>query len=179
MGGEPVPNQQLTPVTFSSLWSRLFAKRETKVLILGLDNAGKVGSCGGARSERRERLDERDECAVAGTVGWGRSAEGREAWSCRSHQSTILYRITMGAVVASAPTVGSNHEIYEYKGVRFGLIDLGGQSSLRATWNQYFADTAAIILVIDSNDAARLALAKAELQKLVKAEVSVGGGVMG
>ncbi|CAK9786037.1 unnamed protein product [Cutaneotrichosporon oleaginosum] len=112
-------------VTFSSLWSRLFAKRETKVLILGLDNAGK---------------------------------------------STILYRITMGAVVASAPTVGSNHEIYEYKGVRFGLIDLGGQSSLRATWNQYFADTAAIILVIDSNDAARLALAKAELQKLVKAE---------
>lgn len=29
-------------VTFSSLWSRLFAKRETKVLILGLDNAGKV-----------------------------------------------------------------------------------------------------------------------------------------
>lgn len=86
----------------------------------------------------------------------------------------------MGAVVASAPTVGSNHEIYEYKGVRFGLIDLGGQSSLRATWNQYFADTAAIILVIDSNDAGRLALAKAELQKLVKAEVSddVAGAVL-
>lgn len=106
--------------------------------------------------------------------------EGSEEKACaiaRSHKSTILYRITMGAVVASAPTVGSNHEIYEYKGVRFGLIDLGGQSSLRATWNQYFADTAAIILVIDSNDPARLALAKAELQKLVKAEVS--GGVMG
>lgn len=78
----------------------------------------------------------------------------------------------MGAVVASAPTVGSNHEVYEYKGVRFGLIDLGGQSSLRQTWNQYFTGTTAIILVIDSNDAGRLALAKAELQKLVKAEVS-------
>ncbi|RSH87716.1 uncharacterized protein EHS24_000232 [Apiotrichum porosum] len=112
-------------VTFSSLWSRLFSKRETKVLILGLDNAGK---------------------------------------------STILYRITMGAVVASAPTVGSNHEIYDYKGVRFGLIDLGGQSSLRSSWSQYFADTEAIILVIDSNDAARLSLAKTELQKLTKAD---------
>lgn len=105
-----------------------------------------------------------------------------------TQQSTILYRITMGAVVASAPTVGSNREVYEYKGVKFvsrstaallsgmltlqGLIDLGGQSSLRAAWNQYFADTEAIILVIDSNDAARLALAKAELQKLVKADVS-------
>lgn len=78
----------------------------------------------------------------------------------------------MGAVVASAPTVGSNSEIYDYKGVRFGLVDLGGQSSLRSAWSQYFADTAAIILVIDSNDSARLSLAKAELQKLVKNEVS-------
>ncbi|TXT11134.1 hypothetical protein VHUM_01885 [Vanrija humicola] len=76
----------------------------------------------------------------------------------------------MGSVVASAPTVGSNHEIYDYKGVRFGLIDLGGQSSLRSSWNQYFAETEAIILVIDSNDPARLNLAKQELQKLVKAE---------
>lgn len=82
----------------------------------------------------------------------------------------------MGAVVASAPTVGSNSEIYDYKGVRFGLVDLGGQSSLRSAWSQYFANTAAIILVIDSNDSARLSLAKAELQKLVKNEVSAPSG---
>jgi hypothetical protein len=30
-------------VTFSSLWAKLFMRKETKVLILGLDNAGKVG----------------------------------------------------------------------------------------------------------------------------------------
>jgi ADP-ribosylation factor-like protein 5B len=76
-------------------------------------------------------------------------------------------------VVASAPTVGSNHEIYDYKGVRFGLIDIGGQTSLRASWNQYFVGTSAIILVIDSSDAGRLPLAKVELQKLTQAEVSV------
>jgi ADP-ribosylation factor-like protein 5B len=78
----------------------------------------------------------------------------------------------MGAVVAAAPTVGSNHEVYDYKGVRFGLIDLGGQTTLRPSWSQYYAGTEAIILVIDSNDGARLALAKAELQKLVRADVS-------
>jgi GTPase SAR1 family protein len=78
----------------------------------------------------------------------------------------------MGSVVASAPTVGSNHEIYEYKGVRFGLIDIGGQTSLRSSWSEYFAGTQAIILVIDSSDSARLSLAKAELQKLIQAEVS-------
>lgn len=32
-------------------------------------------------------------------------------------QSTILYRITMGTVVASAPTVGSNHEVRDLLGV--------------------------------------------------------------
>ena len=78
----------------------------------------------------------------------------------------------MGSVVASAPTVGSNHEIYDYKGVRFGLIDIGGQTSLRNSWSQYFLGTEAIILVIDSSDSARLNLAKAELGKLVKDEVS-------
>lgn len=79
----------------------------------------------------------------------------------------------MGSVVASAPTVGSNHEIYDYKGVRFGLIDIGGQTSLRSSWSQYFAGTTAIILVIDSSDSARIHLAKAELQKLVSDQVSV------
>nr|ODN99967.1 arf/Sar family protein [Cryptococcus depauperatus CBS 7855] len=76
----------------------------------------------------------------------------------------------MGSVVASAPTVGSNHEIYDYKGVRFGLIDIGGQTSLRSSWGQYYAGTEAIILVIDSNDGARLALVKQELMKLVSDE---------
>lgn len=33
-------------VTFSTLWARLFTRKETKVLILGLDNAGKVGRAG-------------------------------------------------------------------------------------------------------------------------------------
>lgn len=77
----------------------------------------------------------------------------------------------MGSVVAAAPTVGSNHEIYDYKGVKLGLVDVGGQTSLRASWGQYFVGTSAIILVIDSSDSARLPLAKAELQKLVSDEV--------
>ena len=94
------------------------------------------------------------------------------SWNTDRGQSTILYRITMGSVVASAPTVGSNHEIYDYKGVRFGLIDIGGQTSLRSSWSQYFVGTAAIILVIDSCDVGRLPLAKAELQKLTADEVS-------
>ena len=82
-------------------------------------------------------------------------------------QSTILYRITMGTVVASPATVGSNHEIHEYKGVRFGMTDLGGQTSLRSNWPQYFQGTTAVIMVIDSSDPGRLGMAKSELGKIV------------
>ena len=87
-------------------------------------------------------------------------------------QSTILYRITMGTVVASPATVGSNHEIHEYKGVRFGMTDLGGQTSLRSNWPQYFQGTTAVILVIDSSDPARLGMARTELNKLVSHPMS-------
>lgn len=73
----------------------------------------------------------------------------------------------MGTVVASPATVGSNHEIHEYKGVRFGMTDLGGQTSLRSNWPQYFQGTTAVIMVIDSSDPARLGMAKAELGKIV------------
>lgn len=52
------------------------------------------------------------------------------------------------------------------------MIDIGGQTSLRGSWSQYFQGTTAIILVIDSSDAGRLGLAKTELDKLVKHEVS-------
>jgi ADP-ribosylation factor-like protein 5B len=53
------------------------------------------------------------------------------------------------------------------------LIDIGGQTSLRSSWSQYFVGTSAIILVIDSSDAGRLPLAKAELDKLTQAEVRI------
>lgn len=52
-------------LAFSSLYTRLFGLPETKLLILGLDNAGKT---------------------------------------------TTMYRMTLGEVVATAPTVGSNSQ---------------------------------------------------------------------
>lgn len=42
----------------------------------------------------------------------GKSAfQVKASFEFADSQSTILYRITMGTVVASAPTVGSNHEV--------------------------------------------------------------------
>lgn len=38
----------------------------------------------------------------------------------------IFYCIIIGVVVVFVFIVGSNYEVYDYKGVWFGLIDIGG-----------------------------------------------------
>ena len=46
-------------VTFSSLWAKLFMRKETKVLILGLDNAGKVSH---ANTHRTRLMNSQQSC---------------------------------------------------------------------------------------------------------------------
>ncbi len=45
--------------------------------------------------------------------------------------------------------------------------DLGGQEKLRASWVAYYANTNAVILVVDSTDRNRISLVKDELTKLL------------
>ncbi|OAV97203.1 hypothetical protein, variant [Puccinia triticina 1-1 BBBD Race 1] len=117
------------------LWSRLFGKEEMKLVILGLDNAGK---------------------------------------------STILYKITMGEVVSTAPTVGANQELFEYKNLKIRMWDLGGQTSLRTSWSSYYGQAKALIMVVDSTDRARLNLAKEELHRVATdPELSAQSGADG
>lgn len=52
--------------------------------------------------------------------------------------------------------------------------DLGGQSSIRPYWRCYYADTAAIIYVIDASDHERLPTARAELLAMLAEEELAG-----
>ena len=47
----------------------------------------------------------------------------------------------------------------------------GGQTSIRASWSQYFASARAVILVVDSTDSQRLQLNKEELHRICADEV--------
>jgi len=47
----------------------------------------------------------------------------------------------MNEVVQTSPTIGSNVEEIIWKNVRFIMWDIGGQESLRNTWNSYFTNT--------------------------------------
>ncbi|KAL7273762.1 Arf GTPase arl1 [Rhizina undulata] len=110
---------------FQSMFSRLWSKKEVRILILGLDNAGKT---------------------------------------------TLLYRLKIGEVVTTVPTIGFNVESVTYKNLNFNVWDLGGQTSIRPYWRCYYANTAAVVFVVDATDHSRLQVASEELRAMLNEE---------
>lgn len=109
-----------------SLFTKLlWTKKEIRILILGLDNAGKT---------------------------------------------TLLYRLKIGEVVTTIPTIGFNVESVTYKNLAFNVWDLGGQTSIRPYWRCYYANTAAVVFVVDSTDVERLGSAADELRAMLDEE---------
>ncbi|XP_027192609.1 ADP-ribosylation factor 1 isoform X2 [Cicer arietinum] len=109
-------------LVFTRLFS-FFGNKEARILVLGLDNAGKT---------------------------------------------TILYRLQMGEVVSTIPTIGFNVETVQYNNIKFQVWDLGGQTSIRPYWRCYFPNTQAIIYVVDSSDTDRLVIAREEFHAILE-----------
>eukprot|EP01017_Pseudomicrothorax_dubius_P013595 TRINITY_DN1605_c0_g1_i3.p1 TRINITY_DN1605_c0_g1~~TRINITY_DN1605_c0_g1_i3.p1 ORF type:complete len:181 (-),score=59.32 TRINITY_DN1605_c0_g1_i3:9-551(-) len=112
-------------LAISKVFERLWGKKEMKILMLGLDAAGKT---------------------------------------------TILYKLKLGEVVSSVPTIGFNVETVEYKNIKFTVWDVGGQDKIRLLWRHYFQNTQGLIFVVDSSDRERVELAKEELHKMLGEE---------
>lgn len=69
-----------------------------------------------------------------------------------SGKTSILYKLNMGEIVDSVPTIGFNVETIKYKYLVMNVWDIGGQSKIRKLWHHYYEGTDAIIFVIDSSD---------------------------
>ena len=87
---------------FSALMSLVNPRQEYKLIIVGLDNAGKT---------------------------------------------TTLYKLHLGEVVMTQPTIGSNVESIKHNNVHFEVWDLGGQTTLRNSWQSYYRNTASVIMM--------------------------------
>jgi len=83
-------------------------------------------------------------------------------------KTTILYALQVGEVVTTIPTIGFNVEQVNYKNLTFQVWDLGGQTSIRPYWRCYYANTDAIIYVVDSADRDRLAISRQELNLMLQ-----------
>ncbi|KAK4647801.1 Arf GTPase arf1 [Podospora bellae-mahoneyi] len=82
-------------------------------------------------------------------------------------KTTILYKLKLGEVVTTIPTIGFNVETVEYANIQFTVWDVGGQDKIRPLWRHYFQNTQGIIFVVDSNDRDRIPEAREELQRML------------
>ena len=171
-------------VFFSSIFSSLFGRKEVRVLILGLDNAGKTtilcACCGCWSCVGR---------ALPRSAPQGRPQE----LTPRSHHPVHLPptcptptarpapplppadRLQVDEPVTTVPTIGFNVETLSYKNIKFQVWDLGGQTSIRPYWRCYYPNTDAIIFVVDSTDVERLELSKTELFQLLEVRPGPAG----
>ena len=125
---------------FAKALAKLVGKKEMRILMVGLDAAGKT---------------------------------------------TILYKLKLGEIVTTIPTIGFNVETVEYKNISFTVWDVGGQDKIRPLWRHYYQNTQGLIFVVDSNDKDRVGEAHDELHRDVKFDWSgiacmlfVVGGLM-
>jgi len=85
-------------------------------------------------------------------------------------KTTLLYRLQVGEVVTTIPTIGFNVEQVTYKNLKFQVWDLGGQTSIRPYWRCYYSNTDAVIYVVDSADRDRVGISKQELVSMLEEE---------
>ncbi|XP_065096891.1 ADP-ribosylation factor 4-like [Paramisgurnus dabryanus] len=109
-------------IFISTVLSRLSKKKHMRLLMVGLDAAGKT---------------------------------------------TILYKLKLGEVVSTVPTIGFNVDTVEYKNISFTVWDVGGQTKIRSLWRHYYQNTEGLIFVVDSSDHERIQEAAEELMMML------------
>eukprot|EP00244_Chara_vulgaris_P005371 TRINITY_DN2123_c1_g1_i2.p1 TRINITY_DN2123_c1_g1~~TRINITY_DN2123_c1_g1_i2.p1 ORF type:complete len:180 (+),score=23.60 TRINITY_DN2123_c1_g1_i2:40-579(+) len=83
-------------------------------------------------------------------------------------KTTILYKLHIGEVLSTVPTIGFNVEKVQYKNVQFTVWDVGGQEKLRPLWRHYFNNTDGLIYVVDSLDRERIGRAAMEFKTIIE-----------
>ena len=109
-------------IHISTMIDRFFPSTPSRIIMLGLDNAGKT---------------------------------------------TMLYKLKLGQVIATPPTIGFNVETVVHQNTTFTLLDGGGQTKVRPLWQHYLEDTDALIYFVDSQDRERFAEAREELDAIL------------
>jgi ADP-ribosylation factor-like protein 2 len=93
-------------------------------------------------------------------------------------KTTVVKKLCGQSIEEIEPTLGFQIESLQYQNYKLNLWDIGGQSSIRAYWRNYFEQTDGLIWVIDSADLSRLNLVRQELEKLLQQERLAGATLL-
>lgn len=127
-------------------------EREIRILVLGLDNAGKTTIV--------RRLCDRPIDEIEPTLGFS--------------IQTLDYDLAND----DDDNDDSDNNSDNNNSYKLHLWDIGGQSTIRAYWRNYFEKTDGIVWVVDSGDRHRLELVRTELSKVLQQERLAGASLL-
>ena len=83
-------------------------------------------------------------------------------------KTTMLYRLKLGEIVTTIPTIGFNVETVHHNHLSIDCWGVGGKDKIRPLWRHYYQNTQGIIFVVDSSDRDRIPDARDELHRMLK-----------
>ena len=135
---------------FSRIFSGLVGSEQMRIIIIGLDNAGKTTIL----------------CKFIKKI------------KALIQLPFCIDRLHLNDVEPTVPTVGFNVEQVTFNNLKLQVWDLGGQTGLRPYWRCYYADTNAVVYAIDSADKDRLDVARQELELMLQEEELKGAPLL-
>lgn len=127
---------------FGKIFSKLWSKKELKIIIIGLDNSGKTT------------------ILSTSAITQTNCISTKSSRPCPVYTLTLSYRLQHGSspVQKSAvPSLGSRRTELHQVGI----------TSCRQYWEMYYPNTNAILYVVDSHDKTRFSKAGEELAKVL------------
>eukprot|EP00537_Pseudo-nitzschia_pungens_P012487 CAMPEP_0172384614 /NCGR_PEP_ID=MMETSP1061-20121228/2349_1 /TAXON_ID=37318 /ORGANISM="Pseudo-nitzschia pungens, Strain cf. pungens" /LENGTH=213 /DNA_ID=CAMNT_0013113297 /DNA_START=48 /DNA_END=689 /DNA_ORIENTATION=+ len=131
-------------------------EKEIRILVLGLDNAGKTTIV--------RRLCDRPIDEIEPTLGFS--------------IQTLDYDLADDSIDEREEGDDDGHESSSSSSYKLHLWDIGGQSTIRAYWRNYFEKTDGIVWVVDSGDRLRLDLVREELARVLRQERLAGASLL-
>ena len=95
-----------------------------------------------------------------------------------SGKTTIIKSFLSQDPTSTSPTLGFTINTLKYKSNTINFWDIGGQTTIRSYWRNYFEETDGVIWVVDSSDKLRLNDCKDELHNLLKQEKLAGATLL-
>jgi ADP-ribosylation factor 6 len=107
--------------SISKMMNKIFGSKEMRLLMLGLDAAGKTST----------------PCQQPQSPAKPYARVPRQLLTFVF--AAILYKLKLDQDVTTIPTVGFNVETVTYKNTKFNVWDVGGQDKIRPLWRHYFS----------------------------------------
>ena len=95
-----------------------------------------------------------------------------------SGKTTVVKSIMGQDVNKISPTLGFTINTIKHEDKTINMWDIGGQTTIRSYWRNYFEQTDGVVWVVDSSDKLRLKDCKEELHNLLKQDKLAGSTLL-